>query len=372
MGSPPGLGLDARGRRSISSAPTFFSRASSAPFRDPHRGPSTFAVNSESLVPLHATFDRVLARLGSPFARLYADGFGDRLDERVGGVASFAGPVEGITVRWDAPVRRFGVRVDRGTFVSPSADQLPRESHRGLVERWVPSARAPLCLVLPATAEEGFGRRRVFARWLASRGIGAVLYEGPYYGARRPAGQRGALLRTVADQFAMNLATVVEVAGLLRGFHDAGHRVGVTGYSQGGMMAAFAAVACDFPVAVAPRGAALSAEPIFTDGALMNAMRWDVLAAEAGSFEAARARFAAALGEVRIDRFGPPAVPEAAVLVASEDDGFVPAEEAEALHRHWPGSELRWVPAGHFTGLVLHHHVHRAAVVDAMARLEDP
>ena len=47
-------------------------------------------------------------------------------------------------------------------------------------------------------------------------------------------------------------------------------------------------------------------------------------------------------------------------------------EEAEALHRHWPGSELRWVPAGHFTGLVLHHHVHRAAVVDAMARLEDP
>ncbi len=317
---------------------------------------------------LHATFDRVVARLGSPFARLYADGFGDDLDARVRGVAEFEGPADPVTIRWSAPRRRLGVRVDQGTYASPAADYLPPESHRGYLERWIPHRGAPICLVLPATAEEGFARRRPFARYLAAHGVGAVIYEGPFYGPRRPAGQRGALLRTVADQFAMNLATVHEAAALLRTFHDMGLDVGATGYSQGGMMAAFAAAASPFSTAAVPRGAALSAEPIFTAGALTQTMRWDVLAAEAGSLEAARTRFASALAEVRIDRFPALADPERAVIVASRHDGFVPPEEADALHAHWSGSELRWVPAGHFTGLVLHHATHRRAVLDAFAR----
>ena len=133
-------------------------------------------------------------------------------------------------------------------------------------------------------------------------------------------------------------------------------------------MAAFAAALSDFPVSVVPRGAALSAEPIFTSGALTNAMHWDVLAAEAGGLEKARERFAAALAEVRIDRFPPPADPQRAVIVASRQDGFVPPSEARRLHDHWPGSRLRWVDAGHFTGLVLHHRTHRAAVLESFDR----
>jgi dienelactone hydrolase len=319
-------------------------------------------------VSLHATFDRVVARLGSPFAKLYADGFGADLEARVAGVADFEGPVDPVTIRWSRPRRILGVRVDRGRYESPAAPYLPTASHTGYVERWVPHRRAPICLVLPATAEEGFARRRPFARYLAAHGVGALLYEGPFYGPRRPKGQRGAILRTVADQFAMNLATVHEAAALLRTFREAGHDVGATGYSQGGMMAAFAAAASDFSVAVVPRGAALSAKPIFTAGALTQTMRWDVLAAEAGSLDAAKERFAAALAEVRIDRFPALADPERAVIVASRHDGFVPPAEARALHAHWPGSELRWVPAGHFTGLVLHHATHRRAVLDAFAR----
>ncbi|MBO6940959.1 MAG: alpha/beta hydrolase family protein [Deltaproteobacteria bacterium] len=317
---------------------------------------------------LHATFDRVVARLGSPFAKLYADGFGADLEARVRGVAEFEGPVDPVEITWSEPRKRLGIRVDQGTYPSPAADYLPRESHLGHVERWIPRPDAPVCLVLPATAEEGFARRRPFARYLAAHGIGALIYEGPYYGPRRPAGQRAALLRTVADQFAMNLATVHEAAALLRTFHDMGHDVGATGYSQGGMMAAFAAAASPFSTAVVPRGAALSAEPIFTAGALTGTMRWDVLTQEAGSLEAAKTRFANALAEVRIDRFPALPDPERAIIVASRHDGFVPPEEARALHAHWPGSDLRWVPAGHFTGLVLHHATHRRAVLDAFAR----
>ena len=297
--------------------------------------------------------------------RLYPDGFGEGLERRVAAVRDYQGPAESLDIRWSAPRRLIGVTVREGRFRSPAADVLPSESWTAHVERWIPGHRAPVLLVLAATAEEGVARRRPLARWLARHGIGAVLLENPFYGARRPAGQRGPILRTVADQFAMNLATVKEASALLRTFHDDGLDVGVTGYSQGGVMAAFATAVSDFSVAAIPRGAACASEPIFTSGALSAQMRWDVLAREAGSLAAAKARFAAALAPVRLDRYPAPRDPSRAILVASRHDGFIPAEEAEALHRWWSGSELRWVEGGHLTGLVLHHHVHRKAVLDA-------
>ena len=316
----------------------------------------------------HRRVDRVLARLSLPAGRLYPDGFGAGLEARVAAVRDYEGAAEPVEIRWSRPRRLLGVTVRGGRFRSPAADVLPPESRQAHVERWIPDRRAPVLLVLAATAEEGVARRRPFARWLASRGVGAVLLENPFYGARRPEGQRGPILRTVADQFAMNLATVQEASALLRTFHEDGLEVGVTGYSQGGVMAAFAAAVSDFPVAAIPRGAARASEPIFTSGALSRQMRWDVLAREAGGLAAAKERFAAALAPVRLDRYPTPRDPSRAILVACRHDGFIPAEEAEALHRWWEGSELRWVDGGHLTGLVLHHHVHRRAVLDAFGR----
>lgn len=317
---------------------------------------------------LHARFDHALARLARPLGKLYEEGFGPELEARVAGVRDYVGPAPELDLRWGRPRRVLGVTVRAGRFESPAASYLPPESRVAPVEQWMPRPDAPICLLLATTAEEGFGRRRPFARWLAAHGIGALLLENPYYGARRPAGQRAAYLRTVADQFAMNLATVEEAAALLRTFHLRGHRVGVTGYSQGGVMAAFAAAVSDFAVVVVPRGAARAAGPVFTESALSQAMCWDTLAREAGSHDAARARFLESLEPVRVDRFDAPRDPSLAILVASRHDGFIPAAEAEALHRHWEGSELRWVDGGHLTGLVLHHHVHRRAVLDAFAR----
>ncbi len=317
---------------------------------------------------LHARLDDTLARLTMPLARLYPDGFGADLEARVAGVRDYMGPAPRLALRWGPTQRRLGVQVRAGRFESPARAYLPPESRAALVEQWLPSRLGPVCLVLAATAEEGFARRRPLARWLSHHGISALLLENPFYGRRRPRGQRGPVLRTVADQFAMNLATVEEAAGLLRTFHEDGHRVGVTGYSQGGVMSAFAAALSDFPVSVVPRGAARSARPIFTTSALSLAMRWDVLAAEAGGLEAAQARFGEALEPVRVDRYPAPRDPGRAVVVACRHDGFIPREEAEALHAHWPGSELRWVEGGHLTGLVLHHHAHRRALLDAFGR----
>lgn len=312
--------------------------------------------------------DDALARLTMPLARLYPGGFGGGLDERVAGVRDYRGPAEPVELSWGPTQRRLGVTVRQGSFRSPAADYLPPESWRGYVEQWLPSRFGPVCLILATTAEEGFARRRPLARWLAHHGIGALLLENPFYGLRRPLGQRGAILRTVADQFAMNLATVQEAAALLRTFHEEGHQVGVTGYSQGGVMSAFATALSDFPVSAVPRGAGCAAGPIFTSSALSLAMRWDVLAEEAGGLDAARERFARALDPVRVDRFPAPHDPGRAILVSSAHDGFIPREEAEALHAHWSGSELRWVQGGHLTGLVLRHDAHRRALLDAFGR----
>lgn len=320
---------------------------------------------------VYALIDQAFARATTPARRLYADGFGDRdrLDSLVCGVRELgAEPPEPIELCWSRPRSSLGISVSRGYGESPAAAILPDESRDVLLERWLPRDDAPHCLILATTGEEGFANRRLLALWLARKGIASVIVENPYYGARRPKGQLGAAVRTVADQFAMNLATVMEIRSLLFGFVARDLDVGATGFSQGGMMAAFGAALSAFPVAVTPRGAACRAKSVFTRAALATTMRWDVLAAEAGSREAAERYFAECLEPVRVDRLPPPVAPRKAILVASRHDGFIPPAEAEALHAAWPGSELRWLSAGHVTGLVLRHPTHRRAILDAFAR----
>jgi hypothetical protein len=224
--------------------------------------------------------------------------------------------------------------------------------------------------LLAATGEEGFLFRRVFARLLLARGLAALLLENPFYGQRRPRRQRGPLVRTVRDQFAMNISTTEEARGLIDWARRDGYpAVGVSGYSQGGIMAAFATALTPFPVAVVPRGAGNSAKQIFTNAALSRRIAWRALGRQIGSVEKARDYFEECLVPVEIARYPAPALPEAAILVSARNDGFVPAAQAEALHRHWPGSELRWLDTSHILGAA-HLKPHQEAIIDAFSALE--
>lgn len=327
---------------------------------------------------LHRLADHVVGTLLRT-GRLYSRGFGgfSRLDDLVRQVRDYPGdePPAPLDVRWTRDSRR-EPRTLRGELRSPAAAILPPESARAVIELVLPpgrspSDRPPVCLMLAATGEEGFGGRRRFAAPLVRRGIGVLFLENPYYGARRPRGQIGPALATVADQFAMNLATVIEARALLAWLHERGHRrVGVTGYSQGGIMAAFAGVLVGFPVALVPRGAGRSTIPIFTDSALSRAFHWRKLAEEMGSLEEARRYFARCLEPVDVGLHPPPFEPRSAIIVSARSDGFVDPAQTEALHHHWPGSELRWVSGGHLSAAVLARRAHRRAIEDAFARLE--
>jgi len=328
---------------------------------------------------LHGLTDHVASGLFAR-ARLFADGFGDldRLDalvERVHGYAPRAAPA--IELSWDEPERRDSrgaAIVRRGRFDSPARAILPVESATAFVEWWRPvveRARPRTCVLLAATGEEGFSLRRRLAAALVREGIGALLLENPFYGRRRPAGQLLALLRTVTEQFAMNTATVDEAHALLGWLGERGHRVGVTGYSQGGMMAAFAAALTTRPVAAIPRACGAAAAAIFTEDALSRRFDWDRLAQSFGDRELARRHFARCLEPIDACRFPPPRAPEAAILVASRHDRFIRLADVEALHHHWRGSELRWMPAGHLTGAVLHGGMQLRAMLDAFERCPD-
>lgn len=151
------------------------------------------------------------------------------------------------TPREPAPIRTVvrriadisGLHAYEGSFKSPSAG-LPRESRRAYFELLLPPDRAdaPVCVYLAATGEEDGSRRRRLALPLVRMGIGALLLDNPFYGRRRPAGQVGSDLRRVADQFAMNRATIEEARALLGWLRTQGHtHVGVSGYSMGGSRA---------------------------------------------------------------------------------------------------------------------------------------
>ena len=133
-------------------------------------------------------------------------------------------------------------------------------------------------------------------------------------------------------------------------------------------MAAFAAVTSQFAVGVVPCAAGLTAHGIFLEAALSRAFAWKKLAADAGSEAEARAIIERALDPVSLATHEPPLRPDLAIVVGASHDGFVPKRDVEALHRHWPGSELRWVAAGHVTSAALHHGAHRKAIRDSFSR----
>lgn len=321
------------------------------------------------------TDDLVAGLAGRP--RLFGDGFGDRvaLDRLVTRVQDQsrreAPPLD---MRWQAPWQPQGRWFTRtATFRSPAAEILPAASAEGRIECIAPQPAegvGPTCLLLAATGEEGFGLRRRLATSLVQRGVTVFMLENPLYGARRPPGQVLALVRTVAEQFAMNAATVEEAHALLAWCRRIGHRsIAVSGYSQGGMMAAFAAALTPFPVAAVPRAAGASAGAIFTEDALARRFAWDRLAQELGDLARAKAFFAACLAPVDVRRFPAPCDCNAAILVASRHDRFIRPDDVVRLHEHWPGSELRWLEAGHLTGALMHGDAQRTAITDALARL---
>jgi len=67
-----------------------------------------------------------------------------------------------------------------------------------------------------------------------------------------------------------------------------------------------------------------------------------------------------------ITRFPKPKRPDAAIIVAATEDGYVDRESVMEMHQHLTGSELRWVAGGHVSSFVMHQDHFRRAIQDSI------
>ncbi len=279
------------------------------------------------------------------------------------------------SVRWNRDFVVEGCELRRGEFESPFCCSLfPQCCRTAQVELILPrgwTRSTPVCIHFAATGDQGFDRRRrSMAIPLAKRGIGALLLENAFYGRRRPEGQKGKTLRTFADLWMMGVATVQEGIAMLGGLREQGfERLGVTGISMGGHMAASVAALWPAPLAVAPCIAPHSAQVVFTEGLLMKHCDWNVLDGASTGREAAVRRMRDLLAVTDLRRYDAPKDPRAAVLVSARRDAYIPSWSPMALHEHWPGSEHRWLDAGHVTAFLFKRAAFHDAVADAFAAL---
>lgn len=100
-------------------------------------------------------------------------------------------------------------------------------------------------------------------------GTGALVLEGPYYGARRPPGQSGSKLLHVSDLLNQGCVTIMESLLLLRMLRAAGvPKLGVTGWSMGGVHACMVASLYEGDLATVSFMAPRSAADAYCEGAL--------------------------------------------------------------------------------------------------------
>ncbi len=307
--------------------------------------------------------------------RFFQDGWGDRaLCEAMDPEALSRRRIPRLHVRLGPAQRSFGGLLHEGSFESPEA-RLPACARTARIRLLLPepSPQRPLRAVavhLAASGDQGFNVRLRFAAPLLERGIGALVLENAYYGARRPANQPHHAVRSVSDLHLMGAATFQEARALLRWLREARRvpLVGVTGYSMGGQLAAMAGAAMPFPCAVVPVAATCSPDTVLRDGVLRHVAEWAAIAA-GKDLEAARRALCTHLARFSVTTLRPPLVPQAAIVVGTASDGVVPPSEMKRIARHWR-CELRWLPAGHVSAVLRHQGAMRAAVADAFDRLE--
>ena len=252
-------------------------------------------------------------------------------------------PVHDVDPAWGATHTEDGLITREITFTSP-CESLP-DPIRTATARLLTGDPEPerLCLLMASWNDHDYRTRSGIGRLLLDEGIATVMLMQPFYGPRRMEAPQDQAIAHVADFGLMGRAAVLEGRALAAALRREGYRMGVSGYSMGGNIAAFVIASLPFPVAGAPLAAGASPAPAFLQGLLRGALDWEALGGE----DAARDRLTEYLAAIDVTRFPAPPHTAAAVLLAATRDGYVPTAGPQAIHRHWQGSEMDWVNSGH-------------------------
>lgn len=300
-------------------------------------------------------------------SKIFTLGWGDedflaRLQHQV----SHADVPDEIVLNWQDVETRSGIARRDASFTSPFCE-LPDAARIAHLRAITCPANRTACVLLAGSHDEGYRiRERVFGS-LVNRGVDLYLLENPYYGVRRIPGGVAAI--KVSDQAMMAVAMVLEARALLGWLRPQYEKLAVAGYSMGGHMAAIAAAVTAFPVACAALATGASASTIYTRGLMSWCVDFNGLAGDPAQQRWAKDRLHGFFDAADISRFPPPKRVDAAIILGCSRDGYVLGTETERLHRHWAGSNLRWLNAGHFSALITSRKTLCDCVVDALAQL---
>lgn len=162
-------------------------------------------------------------------------------------------------------------------------DALPPESriaNARLLQPKDPQQRKACVLHLAGTGDHTWHRRFNLGGPLLQQGIATMVLESPFYGARKPHYQFASQLLRVSDLLTLGRSTIEESLCLLdwAGRHGFA-RLGMCGFSMGGVHASMVASLYPGDVACTPLLAPRSASGAFCHGALRSATSWAPLAA---------------------------------------------------------------------------------------------
>jgi pimeloyl-ACP methyl ester carboxylesterase len=215
--------------------------------------------------------------------------------------------------------------------------------------------------------EEGFAfRRKWLARPLLEQGIGVILPENPFYGSRRAEKSKAATLDTLGDFWSMATVSIQEARSLLSylAVSEGYDTCGIAGISMGGNFAAIVAAMSPRPVAAALVIPPHSPAPSFTRLGLRGLVDWNALSVCLNmDLPGTLNYFGTQMELADVSILPVPACPEAAIITGGIYDGIVDPESSEIIHRHWPGSTLRWVSGGHVSSVLFN----RSAIIRSVA-----
>lgn len=201
--------------------------------------------------------------------------------------------------------RGINFRHFEGTFRTPCVERvynaLPPESRQGRVQLVLPDGYSAGVVHLAATGDQGWGRRLRLGWPMMQQGVATMVLESPFYGARRPADQRGSKLRHVSDLLTLGWATIIESLHLLYWLGEEGCTTkGLCGLSMGGVHACMTAGLYPLDdLAVVPLLAPRSAAVAYIDGAMRPLMAWDALEVNADRVSAIVQSAAQAVSQLR-------------------------------------------------------------------------
>lgn len=293
--------------------------------------------------------------------------------------------LKNIKIQWSEEYMQDEIVIQEGTFQSPFEytwkwnkssykEKLPTEVETAHIQFIIPRVKfknMPIVIHFAATGDEGFSRRRrMLGIPLAKIGIASVILENPFYGRRRLLSQKNKPIEYFTDFLKMNRATQDEGLALLKYFRNEGYtNLGVTGISMGAYIAL--AVAQQFPYTLAVSACLPShcASAAYTEGVMMKSCDWKKLKEDLKPEQDPIEYMRKILDVSDLRKLPTPKRTNHAILIGAKKDAYIPEYSTYYIHKHWEGSELRWVNSGHVGSILFHIKDYRKSIIDSFNQI---